>query len=768
MTPEQIKKFQTFVQKELNPSQQEAVTQKSGPMLVVAGAGSGKTRVITARIANLILQENIDPESIIALTFTNKAAREMQERIGKFLGNKKELPFIGTFHSYCLRLLKTNQELLDTPFFSILDQDDQKKLVSGIIQRSNLGKKVTAKNLMYQISQIKNRIVNGDQQAALYQEHPFLQEVFIAYEREKRDSKCLDFDDLLLEGLKLFNNATFKEDFQQTIKHVLVDEYQDTNLVQHALLKHMTLKDKKMFSAHSLCVVGDEDQSIYSWRGATVTNMINFKEDFPKTKLVKIEQNYRSVQPILDVANKVIEHNQQRNPKKLWSEKKGKDRIRIITNSSEYQEGDSIAQLLKIIQKKDALKQTAILYRAHYQSRAIEEALIKNSIPYKIIGGIQFYERKEIKDMLAYTRLVVNPFDRTSFFRVVNTPGRGLGQAFETLFYDRWSHEAFLNFAEVTQALIDEGAIKGAKQQSLLKFISIFHELKATDTPTKVLETVLNRSNYIQYLKDTNELKEAETRIENIKELLAACAHFEKEGVNTLEKFLEEVALMHDKKSESDHEHDYVFMMTLHAAKGLEFDTVILTGLEDGLLPSSRSLDQREALEEERRLFYVGITRAKERLLLSHSRYRYTFGQMSDQMPSRFLREVPENLVTQYDCGYLDTMQTKAFFASWLGLRSAPLIDDAQVFTFSNVRRATSPPKIFSSAKKSARKTITKKVGFKKSAPVNGFYKNQAVTHTKYGVGVVQKVEERGDDVYVSAKFKVGLKKILGRFLKKI
>ncbi len=743
-------KFNAFIKEQLNEPQQKAVLQKNGSMLVVAGAGSGKTRVITSRIAHLLINEGVYTDAIVALTFTNKAAKEMQERIGKFTGDDIETPFIGTFHSYCLRLLKMNQELIDTPFFSIIDADDQEKIIKGIIQRNNINKKVTAKQLLYQISFLKNQALTLEEQVG-FVKNPMLQEIFQAYEAEKKASKCLDFDDLLHQGLKLFTHKQFKERFQHSVRHILVDEYQDTNVVQHALLKSMALKGKGKLAAESICVVGDEDQSIYSWRGATVTNMLNFKQDFPKTKLIKIEQNYRSVQSILDIANHVIKHNKQRNPKKLWSTKKGNNRIRNMTCNSEYQEGDAIAQLCKVARNSKKLSSFAILYRTHFQSRAIEEALLRNAIPYKIFGGIQFYERKEIKDLLAYLRLIVNPFDRTSFFRIINCPTRGLGTAFEITFYERWAQEPFLTFQQVAQKLIEEQQVKGKKAVALEQFIQIFIDLNATLASKKALETILKRSEYITYIKDAFDLEDGKTRIDNINELMRAIAHVQSEQHGTLDQFLHEVALMQEKAQKQTEEQDAILMMTLHAAKGLEFDTVILVGLEEGLLPSSRSVHDSDAIEEERRLFYVGITRAQERLLLSKSRYRYTYGKMTDQLPSRFLKEVPEHLVIAHDIGHMQPYALKQWFAEWLEIGCS---NPEPVLTFG-------PP---STAKK-----ITTKETKPKSVQFKGAWKiSQPVAHATFGIGIIKKVEQRSGKTLLTVKFKSSTKKVLDSFIKTV
>ena len=764
--------FNTFLKEHLNKEQQTAVKHKSGPLLVIAGAGSGKTRVITSRITNLILNEDILPSAIVALTFTNKAANEMKKRITTFLGDNKQLPFIGTFHAYCLQILKRYPELIDMPFFSILDEDDQQRLLHNIIQRNNLSKKVTAKQLRYQISQIKNNAVQSEKINELYAVNPLLHDVYTAYEQEKKASKCLDFDDLLLEVLKLFRtNKDFKRGIQETIRHLLVDEYQDTNGVQHELLKHIAQhthdkastrtkqttdqkqKKKNTFAIDSICIVGDEDQSIYSWRGATVANILNFKKDFPKTTTIKIEQNYRSVQPILTVAHQVIQHNRKRNPKELWSSKTGTNRINSLACLSEYQEGEALAYLLKTIAKKNKLTSVAILYRAHFQSRAIEEALIKHSIPYKIIGGIQFYARKEIKDILAYLRLIVNPFDRTSLFRVINCPSRGLGAAFEDTFYTRWLHEPFCTFKDIAQKLLEEETLTRTKKASLTHFISCFDNLHPSDKPSKAIEQIITTIGYINHLKKTYDHEEAEERIANIKELINALNHFETQEITTLTQLLDEIALMQEKTTaQNKEEHNAVVLMTLHAAKGLEFDVVIIAGLEEGLLPSSRSLTNDDSLEEERRLLYVGITRAKEYLLLTRARYRYSFGQMTDQQASRFLHEIPKKLLPLNDCSYWSPEQLQTFFAHWFGIK---VPSQSSVMTFKPARVQNKEP----ATQKQYAATNSKKM----------WKKNQPVKHKTFGIGIIQSVEKKSDTtVYITVQFKRGKKKIAAQFLQSI
>ncbi|MEX0940043.1 MAG: UvrD-helicase domain-containing protein [Candidatus Babeliales bacterium] len=737
--------FDEFFNNHLNAAQQKAVLHKKGPLLVIAGAGSGKTRVITARILNLLINEKIDPRSIIALTFTNKAAGEMKERIHQFLPTGIK-PFIGTFHSYCLQLLKTNAKLLDYPSFTIIDSDDQQQLLSSIIKKSGFEKRISAKNLSYQLSMYKNSAVSS-QTEHLFTD-PSIRELLIEYEREKKASKCLDFDDLLLEVLTLFKkNSEFVTQHQETIRHILVDEYQDTNITQHALLKAMA-KQKNKLIIDSLCAVGDEDQSIYSWRGATVENMLHFSKDFAKTTLIKIEQNYRSVQPILEIANQVINHNQQRNPKNLWSEKKAKNRIHIVRCMSGYQESEVIAEFLKQLEKKDTVNSCAILYRAHYQSRTLEEALIRHSIPYKIIGGIQFYERKEIKDILAYLRLIANPFDRISFFRAINCPLRGLGDKFQELFYNRWNEQPFHTFIDCAQELIKTDSVAGVKQAALASFTRTFEEYSIYDGPHKTIESIVAKINYFGYLKNAFDKEDAETKTENIKELIRAAHHFEQIGINTIELFLAEVALMQEKMHKQEETENTVKLMTLHAAKGLEFDTIVLSGLEEGIFPSFRSINDPSCIEEERRLFYVGITRAKERLLLTNARYRNSFGNMTDQLPSRFLDEVPNHLAPTIDTSHWNNIQIQAFFSDWLGNKTS-----SSVLTFNTLTQ-----NLTEKIKKSSSSKSLKSATF--------WQKNQTVKHIKFGVGIIKKVEEQGKDkVFITALFKSGIKKIDSSFL---
>lgn len=758
------KKFTEFISKELNPSQQKAVLKKDGVFVVCAGAGSGKTRVITARITNLILSENVPSSAIIALTFTNKAAHEMKDRVRSFLPKDFAAPYVGTFHAYCVRLLKSYQHLLPHQQFSILDSDDQKTLIQKIITANGLQKKITAKSVTYAISNLKNASLNGTVNPALIGDQ-LTREIFVLYEQEKQRAHCFDFDDLLLETLLLFKkNPGLVQHYQATIRHVLVDEYQDTNHVQHALLKAMTCSTSG-FALDSLCVVGDEDQSIYSWRGATVHNILNFKDDFADTSHIAIEQNYRSAQPILEAANGVIRHNKTRNPKNLWSTRPGTDRIRVVQTASEYQEADFIATIARETFKRNKHASCAVLYRGHHQSRAIEEILIRQSIPYTIIGGIQFYERQEIKDLLAYLRLVVNPFDRVSFMRVFNTPSRGLGDKFEELFFETWQLEPFLSFDAVANHIINQGLVVGIKLTKLKEFLELFTNVTANDKASAVLAAMIKNSHYFEYLQHAFEAPEALAKSENVKELMSAIHAMEEQGLTTLRDFLDEVALLQDHSRKTTKEDgSYLYLMSLHAAKGLEFDTVILAGLEDGMFPSSRSIFDAESLEEERRLMYVGITRAREHLLITQACYRHVYGTLTAQQPSRFLREIPQHVARFDDAGRWRMPDIQVYIASWFAGIAAP-------------NKSVAEPKIQASTTfdwdkdpftKSAAKPITKTpVAATKPLTTSRWKKFQPVQHKSFGTGIIQEIEEKeaGTKIYLTVKFSEGVKKIDSKFV---
>ncbi|HLB94252.1 MAG TPA: UvrD-helicase domain-containing protein [Candidatus Babeliales bacterium] len=772
--------FQEFLSQQLNPAQAAAVTTTKGVLLIIAGAGSGKTRVITARIANLILNEQVSANSILALTFTNKAAQEMRERVTHFLtqelpefninnpDSRTILPFVGTFHAYCLQLLKKHAHLLATPNFTILDSEDQEKLMSRILKTHNLQKTLNNHTALYSISQLKNNPTKFQdaQNSNLNtphnsQRYKLLQELLQIYETEKRISHCLDFDDLLLETLKLFDNPEFKQNFQHRIKHILIDEYQDTSLVQHQLLQKMALNPVGEIAADSICIVGDEDQSIYSWRGATVDNIVNFRHEFQDTKVIKIEQNYRSVAPILAVANSVIKHNQNRNPKNLWSTRTAQERVFKATCLSSQREAELITNLVRENYTKNS--SIAVLYRTHSQSRAIEEALIKNNLPYQIIGGIRFYERKEIKDLLAYLKLLVNPFDRISLERIINCPPRKLGEKFWDLLIEKWQTEPLLNFKELIQLLLKSGELTNQRQTALTDFLNLFNNLNSSSQPSSAIAIFVNQIGYYSYLKDSYETREADDKANNIKELIRAAEFFEHQAVTkstgstssdsklaSVLTFLEEIALLQEKLHNNDQaKTQQVALMTLHAAKGLEFDTVVIAGLEEGLLPSTRSLNDPSAIEEERRLFYVGITRAREKLILTHCLYRYLYGQTNESVISRFLKEIPVSL-------YQDYAQPEHVM-QYLGAHKTNLQASKNYYSETYI------------PKNSNNNLVSETKNLQPQNPVL-FKLYTPVQHSKFGIGLVQKCEQRGSQqVSVTVKFKSGVtKEIDAKFLTKI
>ncbi|KKP22602.1 MAG: hypothetical protein SZ59_C0005G0067 [candidate division TM6 bacterium GW2011_GWF2_28_16] len=782
--------FNQFLEKELNNPQKNAATFDSGPLIVIAGAGSGKTRVITSRIAHLILNKNILPNSIVALTFTNKAANEMKERLNNFLNNfgnnnnfntYSKSPYIGTFHSYCLLLLRTNSHLLNFKDFSILDGDDQKSLIKKILKKFGLEKQFSVNEMVYEISNFKNKI-NHDEFELLT---PIVKEIFHEYETEKAKAHNFDFDDLLLEILKMFkSNIDFRNNFQKKIRHLLIDEYQDTNGVQHELLRYMALDNNNKFNIDSICAVGDEDQSIYSWRGAMATNMQKFQHDFKPVELIKIEQNYRTVIPILNAANNLILNNKNRTNKNLWSDKKANNRILSISCRSGKQEAYAVTDIINNLcnnNNNNKLNEIAILYRTHYQSRNIEEALIANSIPYKIIGGIRFYERKEIKDLLAYLRLIINPYDKISLMRVINCPNRGLSDKFEEILDTEWNLNPLLDFKQILNFIINNNNIKitGTKKQAILDFLKLYKNIENINSIHDIIENIINNINYFDYLEKEYDNIESNTKKENIKELINSIYNFEKDNVqNSLKDFLYSVSLIQEKIDNEKENNNQVQCMTLHAAKGLEFDTIIIIGLEEGLLPSSKSFNSLKELEEERRLLYVGITRAKERLILLHAISRNSYGQISDQVISRFLTEIPENLIKVLDINEKTSVQINFELANWLGNKSNTVLtfqdfasDLASNMTFKSTSESE---KLFNTKKQKIIKSKTNKKSItifhkqESTLTPSPWAKNQLVSHPKFGVGLIKQTEKHDSEYYLIIAFKAGEKKILSSFVTKI
>lgn len=631
----------------LNKEQQQAVQHTEGPLLILAGAGSGKTKVLTVRIAHL-LGQGVNPYEILAITFTNKAAKEMKSRVEGLVGDVANRIWLSTFHSFCAKFLRFEIDsfLGYNSNFTIYDTSDSQAVIKAALKALNLDDKYYPVGAMIAaISDAKNKLLFASdfrkQARDFYQQK--VADVYEYYERELRKNNALDFDDLLLVAVKLLqSNATVLDKYSHRFRYVMIDEYQDTNHAQYLLAKLLASHWK------NIAVVGDADQSIYVWRGADIQNILDFEKDYPNCTSIKLEQNYRSTKIILDAANAVIDNNEGRPEKNLWTDKIEGAKIQHFTAQSEHEEaafiGDTIAKKHDI--HDVPYGDMAILYRTNAQSRVLEEALIKRALPYTMVGGTKFYDRKEIKDVLAYLRVLYNPFDDLSLLRIINVPKRSIGATTVAKLQDYAREKGTSLFMTLTQLhLID--SIKGKTKEKLEEFgILIFTLVSEMEDKTvlDILESILDRTGYLAQLEESTDPQD-QARAENIGELLSVAKDFQDTNPSgTVEDFLEQVALVNDVDS-FEQEEAKVTLMTLHAAKGLEFPIVFLCGLEEGLFPHSRTLMNPEEIEEERRLAYVGITRAEKELYISNATTRTVFGRTSSYLPSRFIDEIPEELV---------------------------------------------------------------------------------------------------------------------------
>ena len=629
---------------DLNEPQREAVQTADGPVLILAGAGSGKTKALTHRVAWLVAEKKVSPFGILAVTFTNKAAGEMRGRVLKLLGrseaDKNFLPFIGTFHSMCLRLLRREHGSIGLPSnFLIFDAADSQSAVKQSMRQAGIDEKQFNVNLIHSlISSAKDELLDASQYAkyASGRAQEAAAKVYPIYERILREAGALDFDDLIFRCVRMLQeHGDILARYQEQFRYIMVDEYQDTNHAQYAFTKLLAAGHR------NICVVGDDWQSIYSWRGANFRNILDFEKDYPDAKVIKLEQNYRSTKRILDAAHAIITKNRTRSDKKLWTELGDGPGIQVVNVYNEIQEGEYIVRAARELERDGKpLKDIAVLYRTNAQSRSLEEACLRAGMPYKVVGGTRFYERKEIKDVLAYLRFLYQPEDRISFNRVVNLPPRGLGdKSLERFEEFKSGHElprleALLRADEVPGLLARASA-------ALMAFGALASEIREEIEKRPVaelIELVLRRSGYLNYLDDGSVT--AADRIENVKELISVARDYE---AVTLEGFLEEVALISDVDNYQEST-DALTLMTLHAAKGLEFPVVFMAGMEDGIFPHSRALFDGEQMEEERRLCYVGMTRAKERLFLTYANTRLLYGQTNANPPSRFVLEIPPAL----------------------------------------------------------------------------------------------------------------------------
>ncbi|KPK99689.1 MAG: hypothetical protein AMJ91_06825 [candidate division Zixibacteria bacterium SM23_73_3] len=630
----------------LNPAQKEAVTHTSGPLLILAGAGSGKTRVLTYRIAYLIGVKKINPWNILAVTFTNKAAGEMRERVERLLGKAGIGVWVSTFHSWCARILRREANLLGyTKNFSIYDQDDQISVIKKCMGELDISaKKFSPDALGSRISSAKDRLLTWQDFSS--QTRDFFEEnvakVYQLYQKKLSEANAFDFDDLIMKTVELFTSQPeILKRYQNRFHHILIDEYQDTNHAQYVLVNLLSSKSQ------DLCVVGDEDQSIYGWRGADINNILNFEKDYPDARVIKLEQNYRSTQVILDAAGAVVQNNQSRKGKTLYTQIRGGEKVGLLILENEHQEAEALVrQIQYLIQQYEySLSDFVILYRTNAQSRVLEQKLRDNGTPYVIVGGVRFYERKEVKDILAYLKVLANPQDDLSLKRIINVPARGIGAKTISKIEDFCLRENLSLLKGIRRMEEIEGISPKLKStiHNFSKMLDEFSTLKDKSSIDGLTRLVAEKTGYLNELKKERTV-ESENRIENIKELINATSEFKERSEHpTLEGFLEEVSLLTDIDM-WDKAKDAVTLMTLHAVKGLEFRVVLIAGLEEGLFPLSRSLENPADLEEERRLFYVGMTRAKERLFLSYARHRRRFGDMMN-LESRFLDEIPQNLL---------------------------------------------------------------------------------------------------------------------------
>lgn len=630
----------------LNPAQREAVCHMEGPLLILAGAGSGKTRVLTHRIAYLLTQ-GVDPRNILAVTFTNKAAGEMKERVAHLVGPAGEAIWVSTFHSACVRILRSEGHYIGLDkSFVIYDSQDQQTVVKEVLGELNLSEKnFNPRAVLASISSAKNELIGPeefDKKAADFWGNTVAR-VYPIYQKKLRQNQATDFDDLIMLTVKLFrDHPEVLRRYQERFKYIMIDEYQDTNHAQYVLVKLLATLYR------NLCVVGDDDQSIYSFRSADIRNILEFERDYPETKVIKLEQNYRSTQTILDAANGVIKNNLNRKKKQLWTENTGGEKLQKYKAGDEREEAVWVAGEIERLVQKDAktFREFALLYRTNAQSRSFEEAFVARGIPYRVVGGLRFYDRKEIRDILSYLRFIHNPADRVSFRRIVNTPKRGLGDA---------SIERLLGFVDDEQISIMEGLERSGEAPGLtgraVKPMTQFHTqmvnfmMNAGSLPVSELtRKILEETGYLAELRNEGTV-EAKGRMENLDEFLNMTTEFEKNSDDkSLSAFLETVALVADVDA-YDVNGDAVVLMTLHSAKGLEFPVVFLVGMEEGIFPHSRALMESGELEEERRLCYVGITRARERLYLTHASLRTIYGGTQACVPSRFLQEVPPELI---------------------------------------------------------------------------------------------------------------------------
>ncbi|MFQ6944358.1 MAG: DNA helicase PcrA [Clostridia bacterium] len=757
----------------LNDKQKEAVLATDGPCLVIAGAGSGKTKVLTHKIAYDI-ESGIKPWNILAITFTNKAANEMKERIEKLIGDAAKDLWMGTFHSICVRILRRYIDRIGYKTdFVIFDTSDQKTLIKECLKTLKVDDKIfTDRGVLSEISNGKNEMLEPKAYGVKYAgdfRKKTIAEIYELYQRRLRENNAIDFDDIINFTIKILSeNPDVLDYYTEKFKYILVDEYQDTNKAQFTLVSLLASK------YGNLTVVGDSDQGIYSFRGADISNILNFERDFPGTRIIKLEQNYRCTGNILKAANAVIKHNENKYDKKLWTENEEGHLPCIYCGEDEYDEGRYIVEQINHLKTEEYYKNSdfTILYRMNAQSRAIEDILMREGIPYKVIGGLKFYERKEIKDIIAYLRLIHNSADNLSLKRIINEPKRGIGKT---------SIEQIQEISDKTGNSMYE-IIRNAQEYGLTRvfsnsrdFIEQIEYLKSKKDELKISDLIketLNKTGYTKALENENSV-EAETRIENLEEFLTVAIEFEEESAdNTLAEFLENITLSSDIDGMEDQD-DLVTLMTLHSAKGLEFPVVFLVGMEEGIFPGYKSIGEPQALEEERRLFYVGITRAKQYLYLTCAKHRTIFGSTSYNQVSRFVKEIPEELLE----GYAEVVERKSVdkeeFKDYGYRWSYGKGQTVKTFKMSEEDKSAVAKTIGEQGTKSEYQYRTAE-SFLNSIKQNNqthdvdlskYQVGQRVYHKKFGEGTITKLEQESNDVKVDLEFdKAGHKRLMAKF----
>lgn len=741
----------------LNPEQREAVLHRHGPLLILAGAGSGKTRVIAQRIAYLIAEEHARPDEILAVTFTNKAAQEMRTRVETLLGTDVSSSWISTFHALCARLLRREASAIGLGRdFVIYDSSDQLALVKRVLHDLQIDDSVVQPRMaLSRISHAKNTMAGPEAFRAPWSPRAEqLAKVYEQYQQGLAASAALDFDDLLLKAVQLLDEATHvRARYAERFRFVMVDEYQDTNRPQYHLIQRLSERHR------NLCVVGDPDQSIYGWRGADLRNILDFEHDFPEARIVRLERNYRSTQTILDAASAVINQNRNRadRAKRLWTTRKGGERIKYFRGADDLEEADFITRTAHGAVSEDAASTVAVLYRTNAQSRVIEDALMRAGVAYRIVGGMRFYERKEIKDALAFLKLLINPHDDVSLRRVINVPARGIGkgvmEAIEALSVDEAPPLLAVGGAVVPAPrslwtrlgrAVDERLLPQRAVASLRAFRDLLvnlTEVARREPLSLALGKVLDQTGYLQDLRDER-TEDAQNRLDNLMELVSAAREYEgRESEASLSGFTDRLSLLSETDEEEGSAEARVWLMTLHSAKGLEFPTVIITGLEEGVFPHARAFDEEAELDEERRLCYVGITRARVRLVLTGAARRRVFGEYESMEPSRFMDEVPPELVERieplFPSSYQRSLPPYGYRANPYGRGRRPRTHAEPAFADEDEDQSTA-----------------------------GLRPGVRVRHPQFGIGTVISAEDLTDDVKLVVRFSVGPKTLRAKYAK--